>query len=90
MLEAFQKVSSVCITCRKRQGFRPFTVAINAKLHEEVKQFVDSDESNYSGYKDFYEQAAREKLEDERSSDFDLTMEEIKMLKNLAKKELEK
>jgi hypothetical protein len=56
---------------------------INAKLHEEVREFVDSDESNYSGYKDFYEQAAREKLEDERGSDLDLTIQADSTFRNL-------
>lgn len=61
---------------------------INANLHEDVKKFVNSEDSNFSDYKHFYEEAAREKLEREQLKNINLTSEELKMVKKLAEKEL--
>ena len=38
-------------------------VKITRNLHEEVKEFVNGDESSYSTMKSFYEEAVREKLD---------------------------
>lgn len=62
-------------------------VKIDENLHEEVKKFVDK-ESKYSSYKSFYEEAVRTHLK-EAKSEFDLTKEELKLLKKLADKELD-
>jgi len=50
-------------------------VKIERGLHKEVKEFVDKSEK-YSGYKAFYEEAARKELERQKKGEF--TMEEIK------------
>jgi Arc/MetJ-type ribon-helix-helix transcriptional regulator len=64
-------------------------VRVDENVKEKLKQFLE-DSEEWSKQSEFVNQAIREKLEDERSHDIDLTMEEIKMLKNLAKKESDK
>jgi len=59
-------------------------IKINRNLHNQVSEFVDSKESDYSSYKSFYEQATREHLDREKGNKVELTDQEKKLLKDLA------
>jgi len=59
-------------------------IKINRNLHNQVSDFVDSKESDYSSYKSFYEQATREHLDREKGNKVELTDQEKKLLKDLA------
>lgn len=52
-------------------------VKIERGVHEEVKEFVDQSEK-YSGYKAFYEEAARRELERHKKPSENRDLEEIK------------
>jgi len=60
-------------------------IKINKNLHNQASEFVDSSESDYSSYKSFYEQATREHLDREKGNKVELTDQEKRLLKDLAK-----
>jgi len=58
-------------------------IKINKTLHNQVSEFVDSSESDYSSYKSFYEQATREHLDREKGNKVELTDQEKRLVKDL-------
>lgn len=62
-------------------------IKINANLHQQVKDFVNSEESDYSSYKSFYEQATRKHLKREKKSDIDEASRQA--IREIVKEELE-
>jgi len=62
-------------------------IKINENLHQEVKDYVDSDASDYSSYKSFYEQATREHLKREKGNNLDEVSREA--IREIVKEELE-
>jgi len=62
-------------------------IKINENLHQEVKDYVDSDASDYSSYKSFYEQATRQHLKQEKDTGVDEVSREA--IREIVKEELE-
>jgi hypothetical protein len=62
-------------------------IKINENLHEEVKEFVDSDTSDYSSYKSFYEEATREHLNKAKHGKLGVDQEEA--IREIVREELE-
>jgi len=65
-------------------------IKINKNLHNQVSEFVDSSESDYSSYKSFYEQATREHLDREKGNKVELTDQEKRLVKDLYEERSEK
>lgn len=63
-------------------------IKINENLHLQVKEYVDNEESDYSSYKSFYEEATRKHLQKQKSSN-GLTKEQREAVENIIEKNLE-